>query len=619
MTKIFPALLIACLAYTTMAQTSIPFHGFNSGGERSVGTTVILSGGLGQPIAHSEEGVTLKSGLLAGSLFFLTGNLPPEITFDSTLFTLLNKESKELKVTIIDRDGLATKEFHYRPIANSSFLVAPMTAVNGVQDQYKVTIDPSWIDDMGMEYFITAKDGTDKTSRYPGGSTYMHGFAAITSVSLPSTAYKVYNSGDQKSHYRMIAIPYNLTGHANISEQFNEVENYSKAKYRLATYDNATGNWLEFPDNLGEFKRGLGYWFLTREAVNFTFTDVKTPEEFRSKLFEITLKPGWNQVGNPYPEPINWEDVRAYNNDAAINAIKIYTDGAYNDGNLLNPFEGGFVKLQGTSSKTIKIPFQGQTSGGRKHSHEFSGDLASEKWMVRLKLDDGVMSTSIAAIGMHPQASADEDRFDDFYPPRFLDYAEVKFTNPENSIEGLAKDFVPSQGKYMWDFTIEATAPVLNLQWDNAEMGNNAIDLLLYDVANARLINMREVNECVVLNGSHYKIYYGEHIVADIKPDRTVAGKPFPNPWSGQSDVSIPFGLPMSQHRFDVRVQILDARGNIVRELVNDRLPSGFYETRWNGADGHGEICSSGLYFYRLSIAQGDHKQNFSERILLTK
>ncbi|RQW07025.1 T9SS C-terminal target domain-containing protein, partial [candidate division KSB1 bacterium] len=69
----------------------------------------------------------------------------------------------------------------------------------------------------------------------------------------------------------------------------------------------------------------------------------------------------------------------------------------------------------------------------------------------------------------------------------------------------------------------------------------------------------------------------------------------YPNPFNAQT--TIRYELPRSAH---VVLTILDARGRIIRRLVNQNQPAGTYSVVWSGKDEAGEEITSGLYFYQL-------------------
>jgi subtilisin family serine protease len=69
----------------------------------------------------------------------------------------------------------------------------------------------------------------------------------------------------------------------------------------------------------------------------------------------------------------------------------------------------------------------------------------------------------------------------------------------------------------------------------------------------------------------------------------------YPNPFN--PDTRISFYLAEES---EVRITIFNIRGQVVRELLNDRMSAGRHEMSWNGTDREGRAVGSGVYFYRM-------------------
>lgn len=82
-------------------------------------------------------------------------------------------------------------------------------------------------------------------------------------------------------------------------------------------------------------------------------------------------------------------------------------------------------------------------------------------------------------------------------------------------------------------------------------------------------------------------------------------GNNYPNPYNNQT--LIPFVVPESG---PVRLDIYNTSGVLIRTLVNENFPTGYYEVPFNGAG-----LASGVYFYRLITNQGV----LIEKMLLAK
>ncbi len=72
--------------------------------------------------------------------------------------------------------------------------------------------------------------------------------------------------------------------------------------------------------------------------------------------------------------------------------------------------------------------------------------------------------------------------------------------------------------------------------------------------------------------------------------------KCYPNPF--RTNTRIEFNL---NKQTSVTLSVYDLSGRIVRTLVNKTMPAGINSVTWNGDNDSGQICPSGLYFYRFN------------------
>jgi flagellar hook assembly protein FlgD len=64
----------------------------------------------------------------------------------------------------------------------------------------------------------------------------------------------------------------------------------------------------------------------------------------------------------------------------------------------------------------------------------------------------------------------------------------------------------------------------------------------------------------------------------------------------------IRFEIPASLANSSVRLAIYNLHGELVRELLNKKLPAGNHFARWEGNDSVGREVASGIYLYRLQV-----------------
>lgn len=68
-----------------------------------------------------------------------------------------------------------------------------------------------------------------------------------------------------------------------------------------------------------------------------------------------------------------------------------------------------------------------------------------------------------------------------------------------------------------------------------------------------------------------------------------------PNPF--RAGTTIRFDLPVGQV---VHLEVFDAQGRLVRELVNRYMPAGYQSAYWDNRDASGGAVRPGVFFYRL-------------------
>ncbi len=83
-----------------------------------------------------------------------------------------------------------------------------------------------------------------------------------------------------------------------------------------------------------------------------------------------------------------------------------------------------------------------------------------------------------------------------------------------------------------------------------------------------------------------------EEIFTDVIPQNYILNQNYPNPFNPETTIS--FGIPESGK---VNLSIYDILGRKVAELVNENLPAGNYNHRFNAAN-----FASGVYFYRITV-----------------
>lgn len=528
--------------------------------------------------------------------------VPPTITSSSTpnpsKVTLGNTPA--LNVIVTDNVSVTTVELLYRGISETTFKTAAMQGTGGAGGNYSITLQTDWYDSLGLEYYFKGTDQAGNSSI--NVSSYIQ--LITPSITLPTLP-----SGTDQSNYRIIAFPYQLTDN-KITTVYNNVPWSDNTKAGLWWWNpilkNGSGDYDQYTTsgNLQTIEPGKGYWIITRTPVSPTLSNVPAPKYNQSNLYSMTLKPGWNQIGNPYPVPISWDKVIAYNQTAnpgaSFGPLTIYDGSGYKSASgttLLSAFEGGFVRNLGSSDVTIQIPFPGQnTTGGRMAA--LTADISQENWNIPLHINQNDRINQLGGFGMHRLAKAGIDRYDNFNPPSFLGIPEVSFTNAEHPNVVFSNDMVQSQDDYTWTFTPSGKeGSTAQLTWNNELNTNSSKELFLLDEELLTVIDMSSIShyDFVLTSKSSFRIFYGNNV--KVTPSRVVASSPFPNPLNIESKSTINIALPESGSEYSISMQVFNAQGGMIGSM-NKRLSSGIYPLEFSLPPSLAE----GIYIYKLAL-----------------
>ncbi|MFO8144473.1 MAG: M14 family zinc carboxypeptidase [Candidatus Syntrophosphaera sp.] len=84
----------------------------------------------------------------------------------------------------------------------------------------------------------------------------------------------------------------------------------------------------------------------------------------------------------------------------------------------------------------------------------------------------------------------------------------------------------------------------------------------------------------------------------------------YPNPFNPETTIRFSLAKPT-----DIDITIYNARGQLVRKLIGESVPSGDHQVVWNGRDDGGNEVGSGIYLYRMQ--SGDYVK--TRKMMLVK
>ena len=592
------------------------FQSFSSAGTTSTASTngtLKLTAIVGQPML--VNGVLLtqtQSGILSAAKngILIKDRIAPTILANAGAATLSKGTSNAniFSITVTDNIVVAAAKINFKKIMDPSTNFTETTlAKSNTPNVFSVTINDSWYDDMGLEYFYTAMDRSGNIKRDPLTGSYFT-FLKDPNALLPKTRYSI---GNKISNYRIIALPYISDSGEDISNVFGTASgmpSFSPGKdvWRLGTYDTPSQSFLEYPSSLTSFNRGKGYWFIISSEVNqISFGTKVAPTNTRNSLFKIPLKTGWNMIGNPYPAQVSWNDVQQFEGNPIVGDLSSWNGGWSLVSDWL-PFQGGYVNS--SSDADLTIPFSGQTKiGGRKEITNFSSNISASDWQVDIHVYQEHAYNELGRFGMINSLEVG-DQYRSYNPPPLENSPEINFSS-----DRLCRMIVPTAPQRAWTFKVKGEiGKSAELKWSK-ELGSGSEELFLLDNSSKKLVNMREADSYLfeLLNDHEFRILFGSD-KNDLGLEDLVISTPYPNPVYDRKPF-VMMGLPtLGNNQYEVEMSLFSANGSMVSTLKKNVI-AGIQTISWE----LNEDLNSGLYYYRISVKSSQFYKTQTGKLVL--
>ncbi len=581
-----------------------------AGTEITVSTPPLLAGTYTLTVTVGDQ-TTESSQPLTVSAAPVVDQTPPVV--ELTVPARLPSDEATLSVSsaITDESALQEVILEFLPVRQDPRRSAwrrISTVREGSTNTYLAQLTTTDLDELGVQTRVVATDVWGNTDTSAVRYTYREYTAAQPlRIEGLAPAGEVPSAND----YQLLAVPLQ---DQSATQVFSPLGDYDTRRWRFwrlrdhageAPYEELNRGWS------GTMAAGEGYMLIYTEAATFQATG-SVVEANHEAPYTVTLQPGYNLVGNPYPFALDWEAVLAYNQlDLASLRLKTFDQGfravrslpAFEGGLVINPNEGPPI--------TLALPV-GPVAPPSGRSEVITAKTDAEHWSVPFTLSSADLNTP-GSVGMHPAAQSGFDHHDDFPPPRLTDFLEVSTSHPEFFLSAFSHDMVPPAPQHRWEWEV-ATGQgnrEVTVRWNSAEVGRLQEPLVLLDPARARRIDMRTQNHYTFRTdaaGAYaLEMVYGSSDEFQSLKGAQV-GKAYPNPAADQ--LSLPLWLPANETS-RATLEVFDRTGRRVGTQTYDQLPPGYHTLVWrrNGA------LPAGLYLYRLRF--GDGKQTFSQRVLL--
>jgi hypothetical protein len=529
-------------------------------------------------------------------------------------------------------------------------------------DYYQGSISAEDIGARGIEAYVEAHNGVVKRTS-PDPNTPICFRVWIDGLTFPRP--------QPTAAYMMISVPLEIPLKNGVLDLFYDnlgkpdVYTWRMFAHIPGTIDYVTPRetiYVELPNDTILSGTGRAYWLKCMDPVTLDTSPIRCLSTSALNDFVLTLRPGWNMIGNPFNFPVSWDDVTV-NGHSVVDAVEgprqwIVEKGQYNDPldsvRTLLPFEGYWVKNLTGSDVVLQIPPVDVAYGEERSSVAGATDAGeiSEGWVVGVDAACGETTDRGNYAGVTLKASQERDRWDHsetpmnpgralslYFPHEDWENNPGRYTVDMRGVESArqanpaSSDGIENGRGHVWAFDVaknyvdESGGDKVVLKFSGMEDVPVEWEVLLTDRKLGCVVDLREEDRYsyferkrayvdeeektrfALLVGDETYINSYEDKMPNL-PTATVLHQNYPNPFNPSTVIRYE-----SSEAGHVSVRIYDVTGALVKVLEDRERQPGRYEIGWNGENDRGEHVSSGVYFYRFRTNQ----YNKTRKMLLLK
>ncbi len=367
-------------------------------------------------------------------------------------------------------------------------------------------------------------------------------------------------------------------------------------------------------DSIFSFTQGRAFWLIKK--TSFVVDDsVLAPSLDVTGMADIPLHFGWNLIGNPFLDSVQWSQVESSNPSLGAAAPYAWA-GNWQASTVLMPYTG-YMFDNVDSLRLLAIPVP---AGGTARL-ALAGDPAS--WSVRIDLHAAGSVEQVSMLGVSPLASAGRNAFDVHRPRLIKGVPATVFSRPEwdsvNSAFGT--DIRPVfQKMESWPLEVRTTLrSQVQLGFRGVESVPGQFQVYVIDEDGSRYANLRQAAAYAFTPArdvSRFKVVVGtpDAVRAELDavlPKTFALDNNYPNPFNPST--TLPVAIPRTSL---IRLVVYNILGEEIRTLYDGPIEAGRYLFTWDGRSGHGNPVATGIYIVRLTTGAG---QSFVHKMALLK
>ncbi len=349
----------------------------------------------------------------------------------------------------------------------------------------------------------------------------------------------VYTDGTPKLSLVSAPYEYGPFANSNVATLFGvPAADLSSGAFSFITWITETASYLFYPTPPADtFHLGRGYFLAdSNGATTLSITIKGTPAQntvapdpthagynTQDGSFRIALKPGWNLIGEPFPYPVNFLNLRVVGADGTVTdvltaqsgqnpslgaALWTFQSGLYQVAYTLDPWRGYWIRAfdnrgvgqRGTPAIITLVVSPSARQDRSVHDTRgvlLAGNRETDGWALSLVASVGSRKSAPATVGQTRAALDTYDRFKLETPPVVSNKnVTLAFSHPEwaDKAGNYSADVRSAASlTQKWDFTVTSTIanePV-TLNWPNLAQVSRRKDLILTDVDNKTTVDLR--------------------------------------------------------------------------------------------------------------------------------
>jgi len=449
----------------------------------------------------------------------------------------------------------------------------------------------------GLYYRVAARDN-DRMQSAPTDAVRV----LLRSETLTASASRSFGAGENKSDYRLVALPGQVD--RGLGDTF---EGTAGEAWQAYWDDGSENDFLMQFDGSSTFnlRPGRGFWAISESdwTVEDEFPVVPLTEDVGRQVAAIDLHAGWNIVSNPLSVDVAWSRVEGANTGSLQPLWRF--DGSFSQATTFTSATTGeaFYFYNQGGRDSLKVPFGVDAAGSAAGSKP-----SPTESLLSLTAHGPDGATSTVRVGTAADAGDATGTQDIVAPPSEFEAVSLRVQAQTEDGSGRSRTLTRSvrtpdgdEGQvYALSLRADADVPV-QLSVENAEQAGSEVRLVnrqtgeTHDLQTTSTVDVRprsDATQWALLNGSRTFV---EKEQSRLAPESVTLWPNYPNPFRQRT--TIEYTLPESG---SVQIEVYDLLGRRVQVLADGRREAGLHQVQWGGRNRGGGAAASGVYIVRL-------------------